>query len=246
MTYSRNYIESLKNSQYLNLRQINMEIDFASRRRSKPLNSLADKALHLIEEKIVTLQLKPGSLISEVELSEEIDIGRTPVREALQRLAHEGMISILPRRGMIVSEVDIMNQLEIMDLRRVVDRMIAAKAAKRTTIEQKERLKEIAEDIEVTAKKGDVVGFMHLDGQFDQIMRTAARNYFGTQISETLHAHCRRFWYINREVSDLKRSAKLHARMMREIARGNQYKACEASDALSDYIEDFTRSTLDN
>ncbi len=47
MTYSRNYIESLKNSQYLNLRQINMEIDFASRRRSKPLNSLADKAFHL-------------------------------------------------------------------------------------------------------------------------------------------------------------------------------------------------------
>ena len=223
-----------------------MEIEFISRRRSRPLNSLADKAFHIIEEKIVTLQLAPGSLISEVELSEEINIGRTPVREALQRLAHEGMISILPRRGMIVSEVDIMNQLEIMDLRRVVDRMIAGKAAKRATVEQRQRLKEIADAIEKVAKKDDVVAFMHLDGEFDQILQAAGRNYFGTQISETLHAHCRRFWYINRAVSDLKRSAKLHARMMREVANGDQYKACEASDALSDYIEDFTRSTLDN
>ena len=222
-----------------------MEIDFITRRRSKPLNSLADKAFYFIEEKIVTLQLKPGSLISEVKLGKEIGIGRTPLREALQRLSHEGMISILPRRGIIVSEVDIVNQLEIMDLRRVVDRMMAAKAAKRTTPEQKKELLEIASGIIDASKEGDITGFMHLDSQFDQIMRTAARNYFGTQISETLHAHCRRFWYINREVSDLKRSAKLHARMMRQIAKGNQYKACEASDALSDYIEDFTRSTLD-
>jgi len=222
-----------------------MEIDFITRRRSKPLSSLADKAFYFIEEKIVTLQLEPGSLISEVKLSKEIGIGRTPLREALQRLSHEGMISILPRRGIIVSEVDIVNQLEIMDLRRVVDRMMAAKAAKRTTPEQKKELLEIASGIIDASKEGDITGFMHLDSQFDQIMRTAARNYFGTQISETLHAHCRRFWYINREVSDLKRSAKLHARMMRQIAKGNQYKACEASDALSDYIEDFTRSTLD-
>jgi DNA-binding GntR family transcriptional regulator len=239
-------IELLKKIQYKSYKQINMEIGLISRRRSKPLNSLADKAFHFIEEKIVTLQLKPGSLISEVELSLEINIGRTPIREALQRLAHEGMVSILPRRGIIVSEVDIMNQLEIMDLRRVVDRMIAAKAAKRCTDGQRKRLKEIAKAIEITSKNGDVAGFMHLDGEFDQIMQMAGRNHFGTQISETLHAHCRRFWYINRAASDLKRSTKLHVRMIREIAKGNQYKACEASDALSDYIENFTRSTLDN
>ncbi len=223
-----------------------MEIELFSQRRSKPLNSLADKAFHLIEEKIVTLHLKPGTLISEVELSEEIQIGRTPVREALQRLAHEGMISILPRRGMIVSEIDIMNQLEIVDLRRVVDRMITGKAARRATSEQRKRLREIANAIESAAKKDKVEEFMRLDGEFDQILRSASKNYFGTQISETLHAHCRRFWYVNRAVSDLKRSAKLHAKMMREVAGGDQYKACEASDSLSDYIEDFVRSTLDN
>lgn len=246
MIYAQHHIEQINNFELLKFKQITMEIEFISRRRSKPLNSLADKAFHIIEEKIVTLQLTPGSLISEVELSEEINIGRTPTREALQRLAHEGMISILPRRGMIVSEIDIMNQLEIMDLRRVVDRMIAGKAAKRATMEQRERLNKISAAIVIAAKNNNVEDFMHLDGEFDQIMQKAGRNYFGTQVSETLHAHCRRFWYINRAGSDLKRSAKLHAKMMKEVANGDQYKACEASDALSDYIEDFTRSTLDN
>lgn len=214
--------------------------------RTKPFNSLADRAYHILEEMIVTLKLEPGSLISEAELSNEIEIGRTPLREALQRLAQERLVSVLPRRGMIVTEVNLTDQLEIVALRRVVDRLIVAKAAKRITSDQSKHLIELAGAIEEVASQDDVKKFIQIDGEFDQIIQIVSRNFFAAQISETTHAHCRRFWYMNRAASDLVKSAKLHANMMRAAASGDQAKAEAASDLLSDYIEEFTKSIIDH
>ncbi len=214
-------------------------------RKTKPNDSLADKAYHILEEMIVTLKLKPGSLISESDLSKEIQIGRTPLREALQRLAQERLVSVLPRRGMIVTEVNIIDQLEIVALRRVVDRLIVAKAAKRITSEQSKHLNEIANAIEEVAVQNDVQNFIHIDGEFDQILQIASRNFFAAHISATTQAHCLLFWFMHRASGDLIRSAKLHANMIRATATGNQSKAEVASDLLSDYIEEFTKSIID-
>ena len=68
--------------------------------------SLTDQAYQELEERIVTLQLQPGEVLSETALSEQLGIGRTPIREALQRLAREGLILILPRKGILVSEIN--------------------------------------------------------------------------------------------------------------------------------------------
>lgn len=209
------------------------------------VGSLADQAYHILEEMIVTLRLAPGSLVSEAELMEKVGIGRTPLREALQRLTQERLVSVLPRRGMMITDVNILDQLEIVNLRRVVDRLIVSSAAKRLTSEQSERLLEIADAIEKAAIKNDSLEFMKLDGEFDQILQEASRNYFAAQVAETTHAHCRRFWYMNRASSDLIESAKLHANMMRVTASGDKQEAEEASDMLSDYIERFTKSVVD-
>jgi len=214
--------------------------------RTKPFNSLADRAYHILEEMIVTLKLVPGSLISEVELSKKIEIGRTPLREALQRLAQERLVSVLPRRGMIVTEVNISDQLEIVKLRRVVDRLIVGNIAKRITPYQSKRLIELADAIIEATLNNDALEFIHIDGEFDHILQKESRNFFAAQVSETTHAHCRRFWYMNRAASDLVKSAKLHANMMRAVASGDQAKAEAASDLLSDYIEEFTKSIIDH
>ncbi|MFQ5825446.1 MAG: GntR family transcriptional regulator [bacterium] len=213
-------------------------------RSYKPINSLADKAYCILEKMIVTLELPPGSIIYEADLSRQINIGRTPLREALHRLAKERLVSVLPRRGMIVSEVNILDQLELVEMRRVVDRLLASKAATRATPKQRQRLKEIAILIKEAASEGNVQEFMHLDGDFDQILGLASRNFFAAQISETLHAHCRRFWYINQGSGDLVWSAELHAAMINAVAEGDEAEAVAASDRLSDYVEDFTRSAL--
>src|SRR5215831_5167229 len=93
--------------------------------------SLTEKAYREIEEQIVTLRLQPGQILSESGLAKYLDIGRTPVREALQQLAREGLVTILPRRGVIVSEINIRNQLELLRVRREVERLMARLAAER-------------------------------------------------------------------------------------------------------------------
>ena len=89
----------------------------------------ADRAgLRRLEEQIVTLKLEPGALLSEQALSAELGIGRTPIREALQRLAREGLVLILPRKGILVSETDPRKQLLVLEVRRELERLLAAPA----------------------------------------------------------------------------------------------------------------------
>jgi DNA-binding transcriptional regulator YhcF (GntR family) len=85
--------------------------------------SLTSQAYERIEEMIVTLELRPGTAVSEAELSARLGIGRTPVREALQRLAREHLVQILPQRGVLVSELDIKRQLRLLEVRREVERL---------------------------------------------------------------------------------------------------------------------------
>ena len=72
---------------------------------------VTEQAYRTIEEAIVTLKLKPGSVLSEQALSASTGIGRTPIREALQRLAHEGLVTILPRKGTLVADLNPRSQL---------------------------------------------------------------------------------------------------------------------------------------
>jgi DNA-binding GntR family transcriptional regulator len=77
---------------------------------------------------IVRLELPPGSAVSEAMLSERLGIGRTPIREALQRLARERLVQILPRRGVIVSDINVKGQLRLIELRREVERLVVRSA----------------------------------------------------------------------------------------------------------------------
>lgn len=99
---------------------------------------MTDRAYRQIEEAIVTLRLRPGQVLSETQLADSLDMGRTPVREALQRLAREGMITVLPRRGALVSEINLSRQLMLLELRREIERLCARKAAQRALPEERE------------------------------------------------------------------------------------------------------------
>ena len=99
--------------------------------------SLTEQAYRQIEERIVTLRLEPGEVLSEASLSLELGIGRTPIREALQRLAREGLVNILPRRGILVSDINVRNQLELLAVRREVERLMARLCAVRASQEEK-------------------------------------------------------------------------------------------------------------
>lgn len=207
--------------------------------------SLAEQAYTVIEEMIVTLRLPPGKVFSEADLSEEISIGRTPMREALQRLANERLLTALPRRGILVTEVKITDMLALLETRRTLERLVSAKAARRATVEHHEALRLCADAIVDAAHADDIEAFMRQDRAFDEVLGGASRNAFATRALQPLHAHCRRFWYLFKNSGDLRHSASLHAEVMKAVVNGDEQRAAEASDLLIDYLEQFTRTAMD-
>jgi DNA-binding GntR family transcriptional regulator len=219
----------------------------ARRGESEPAASLTERAYRELEEQIVTLRLAPGTPVSEALLSKRLGIGRTPVREALQRLARERLVVILPRRGILVSEVNVRTQMRLLEVRRELERLLARAATRRCEDDQKRQFAELAKGMEAAARVSDDLAFMRLDRSFNQLMLEAARNEFANSAMALINGLSRRFWYIHyRQVADLPLAARLHADVARAVSRGDEDAAATASDRLVDYIEAFARATLDS
>jgi DNA-binding GntR family transcriptional regulator len=208
--------------------------------------TLTEQAYERLEELIVTLRLKPGQVLSEQSLAASLKIGRTPIREALQRLALEGLVTILPRKGVLVSEINPQNQLLVLEVRRELERLLARTSAGRASREEKSQFLDIARGMEKAAKANDDLAFMRLDRRLNQLVIDAARNDYAARSMKLLQGLSRRFWYMHyRTAADLPRCARLHASQALAIARGDAGGAAVATDALMDYVESFTRATVD-
>lgn len=207
--------------------------------------TLTEQAYRAIEEQIATLRLKPGDVLSEQMLSAAFKIGRTPVREALQRLAREGLVTILPRKGILVSDINPRNQLLVLEVRREIERLLSRACAERATAEQRLQLQDIARGMDRASKSNDDIAFMRLDGEFNKLLIDAAHNDYASRSMKLVQGLSRRFWYMHyREAADLPLCARLHANQARAIAGGNVEGAARASDRLMDYVENFTRGTV--
>ena len=213
---------------------------------SPSAQSLTDLAYAHLEEMIVTLKLSPGAVVSETELSLATGIGRTPIREALQRLARDKLVNILPRRGIVVTEINVGSQLRLLEVRRELERLIARTAARRATSGERERFGELARLFEKSARNDDDVAFMRTDREFNTLCSAASHNEFAASAMGLMHSLSRRFWYIHyKQAADMPVTAKLHADIARAIAAGDEERAAQSSDRLLDNIEKFTRDTVD-
>jgi DNA-binding GntR family transcriptional regulator len=217
----------------------------ARRKAADADQTLTDRAYDALEEMIVTLKLAPGSAVSEAELSQRLGIGRTPIREALQRLARELLVQILPRRGVIVSDINVKTQLRLLEVRREVERLVARSAARRALPEEREHFAALASMFERAAKANDDVAFMRTDHEFNELCVLAARNDFAAATMRLIQPLSRRFWYVHyKQAADMPEAAKLHAAIARAVAAGKEEQAAQATDALLDNIEAFTRATV--
>jgi DNA-binding GntR family transcriptional regulator len=207
--------------------------------------TLTDRAYRELEEEIATLRIPPGIVVSEAMLSKRFGVGRTPVREALQRLAREGLVVIMPRRGVVVSEIDVAAQMRLLEVRRELERLMAQGAAQRATREQRSSFLKIAAGIERAAKRLDDLAFMRYDREFNQLLLEAGGNEFGVAALGLLSGLSRRFWYAHyRQAADLSRTARLHSATAQAIASGDSEAAAAASDKLIDYLQEFTRKLI--
>ena len=208
--------------------------------------SLTDRAYRELEEMIVTLQLEPNAVLSETALSQDLGIGRTPIREALQRLAREGLVMILPRKGILVSEINPRKQLLLLAVRREIERLLARASATRLTDKERQQFIEIADGMEQAARNNDDVSFMRFDKALNSLVTVAARNEYAERAIGLMHGLSRRFWYVHyKEAADMPLCARLHAELARRISDGDPEGAALACDELIDYVERFTRATVE-
>lgn len=206
----------------------------------------AQYAHRLIEEMIVTLALPPGSRISEQSLSTQLGIGRTPVREALQRLAYERTIKILPRSGVIVSDIDLAAHFKLIELRREVERILVVRAARLAEPMDCRKFLELVEQFEAAAASNDANVFIAADAEFNALLASVADNSYAAAAMAPLQAQTRRIWYLNYQAfGDVSTVSRLHAEIARWVAKKDEKRAGDALDALIDYVENYTYRTID-
>lgn len=216
----------------------------ARKPKKKPAPALADQARLQLEEMIVKLELPPGSVWSESQLSQRLGIGRTPVREALQRLQSEYLVKIVPRFGAQITEINVTQQLLLLQVRRVLERLIAENAARRATPEERKELLRMADTLEALVD-ADVLRFLRYHYDIKRYIAACARNPYTASAIAPAHAMSRRFYYLHyRRAHDLPVAARHHAAVIRAIAAGDEAKAGAASDRLMDYVEELTRATV--
>lgn len=203
--------------------------------------TLTDLAYMRLEEMISTLLLPPGEVLSEQVLAEAVGLGRTPIREALQRLAREGMVIILPRRGVQVAPIDAREQLLVIEVRRELERLISRNAAARATETQRASFAAIADGMERAGQSNDALEFLRLDRELNLLMLDAAHNAFAVRAMQLQAGLSRRYWYQHhRDAADLPLCARLHAAQARAVAAGDSAAAAAATDTLMDYVAAFT------
>jgi len=210
-------------------------------------DSLKQQAYDRLEEMIVTMELPAGAAVSEATLAKRLGMSRTPVREALQRLAREGLVRVLPRRGLLVTELDVGKQLRMLEVRRVIERLLAERAAARRDTAQASAFRAVAAEFEAAGKGDDEALFTRADRTFNRLLTEAAHNEFAAEAASLMQGHSRRFWFVHqRGRSSVEEAAGLHNAIAGAIADGNTAAAGHASDRLLNHVEAFTRATLND
>ena len=197
--------------------------------------SLAEQAYRLLEEQLVTLRLAPAQLVAEKDLVDIAGIGRTPVREAIQKLSAEGMLQVLPRKGLMVTPIRRSDLLQIVEARRVLERLMVVKASERATDEQRQALRQLATRLE---SGGDnLQAYFRLDRQLDEMLEAACNNQYLVRALAAMRSQCRRLWYLHRQQLNLPRSAELHAGLARAVADADGAGAIRALDEIITIME---------
>jgi DNA-binding GntR family transcriptional regulator len=157
---------------------------------------IAERAYRELRDRIVTLRLAPGTALREDELMAELGIGRTPLREAVKRLALENFVAVQPRRGTYVTEVDAAEIIHITEVRAELEGYAAGLAARRMDAGARRDAESLLEEIERLARGGDPEALMGLDRRIHSFIWAASGNPYLIDTLERYFSLSLRVWYV--------------------------------------------------
>lgn len=194
-----------------------------------PPTTLSEQAYQQIRRQIIQLELAPGDVLREHELQERLDIGRTPIREALQRLAREHFIQVIPRRGMFVTSIDVAELSTLLETRFVLEPYAARLAAARGTAEQWEEMAQVLDDsVLSTPHPLPARDLLAADRRCHEIMWEAAANRFLLDTLDMLYAQSDRLWHLYlSDVTDMSHAVTEHRDILDALRIGDGDRVAE-------------------
>ena len=206
-------------------------------------SSLADQAYVELRELIVRLDLAPGAAVKEPELVERLGIGRTPVREALRRLADERFIEVFPRRGMVVTTVDVRDLARLCEVRLALEPEAARLAAERVTQADLGELAALRRELSSRRRRDDRA-LIGLDRRIHATIYRATHNHFLAETLDEYYSHALRIWMLGLEKTGLRAAVTEHTDLLDAIVQGNGARAAELMRAHVERFEEEMRDAL--
>ena len=197
---------------------------------------LSQQAYQQIKHKIITLELEPNGVVDESLLREELELGRTPIREALQRLEREQLVNIVPRRGIFVTDIDLNDLNRLFELRIPLEALATRLAVQRGKPTHWEKMAACLAEANPSIGNANL---MEIDQRCHEIIYDAADNDFLQETAETLYTHAVRLWhYALADVDDMQSAVLQHERMLAVMEEGDEESAVSLMET---HIRDFHR-----
>ncbi|ACL60189.1 GntR family transcriptional regulator [Methylobacterium nodulans] len=204
-----------------------------------PSISENERAYRRLKSDILALRLKPGDALSEAALCAELDIGRTPVNKALHRLMHEGLVQILPRKGVLVQPLSMDEFTQLIEVRRLTEPACAARAAARIGEADLGRLDTLLDALPA-GPLADLDPIIEADRRFHAVIAQASGNRVLAEILDGLHGRSVRFWALSLATGHhLAEVAEEHEAIRRALRRRSPE---EAAAAMTAHIDSFART----
>ena len=195
-----------------------------------PMPSLAERAYEAIKQRILSLELKPGQFVNEHELCRLVGMGRMPVHQAVHRLMGDGLLKVIPRKGIIIGADSLNEVLAALEARGAVEPSIAALAAERATPEQIRHMEKLLKQSRKVADQRFRREFMALDRLFHAAVAEAAGNRMLVDAQRPLQERSARIWslIVMRHPDGLRMTQEEHEAVFDAIRRGDRDAARRA------------------
>jgi DNA-binding GntR family transcriptional regulator len=206
--------------------------------------SLRDAAYETIKHKIITCTFQPGEYINEAAVSAQIGIGRTPVHQAIERLALEGMVEVMPRKGVIVKPLSLDQILQIVEVRALNESFCVRLAAERADQNEILQLQDILSRSAQWIDARNSEELMLLDREFHGVLARASKNAVLADCLAKLHDRSLRYWFVSLDKPGHHRNVQEQHEAILAAIKLRDPDAAEA--AMRTHIEDFRNNLMRN
>lgn len=214
----------------------------ARRRSGETSITLADQAHALVKEQIISARYLPGQFLQEAELCADLGMGRTPVRQALQRLHQEGLLDVIHRKGVVVRSDSLTELLFALEARILVEPYCAAKCAERASPSDIESLMTLHREYQHMREKGDRVALMEIDRKMHAMIGNVAGNKLLLELLRPIQERMSRLWFLPHwQRDDFGETAHEHDAL---IAAIREHRSDAASAAMQVHLESLKQRII--